>query len=268
MTMISTRILTIGHFEPPRIGLQTMDREMVLKHPEYASGISDAELVKESLEFCDKELSAFGSMDFDSDSEVCCQRSETFIRELVSRFQRFLPDLGYTAQHINGGAFRQVSIDEWRELGGDGNPICDWHEGIGYVVYDDIAKERHIARHGSDPLLINTRHKEPFGPTGSVEEFYEGDEVTYLRDTLKEVTKQRDHFYRQFRTAWAALTPQSENEKRGMERVLAILKSKQKDAVDEGNGFGPTWSARNKAFKECAEMLRLALEASSATPTK
>ncbi len=106
------------------------------------------------------------------------------------------------------------------------------------------------------------------GPSGSVEEFYEGDEVAYLRDRLKEVTKQRDHFYNQFRIAWAALTPQSENEKRGMERVLAILDSKRKDAVDEGNGFGPTWSARNKAFKECAEMLRLALNAeASTTPT-
>lgn len=83
----------------------------------------------------------------------------------------------------------------------------------------------------------------------------------YKMPSMDEITKERDHFYSQFRIAWAALTPVSENEKRGMERVLAILRSKQSEAVDEGNGFGPTWSARNKAFKECAEMLRLALEA-------
>lgn len=59
----------------------------------------------------------------------------------------------------------------------------------------------------------------------------------------------------------------SENEKRGMERVLAILRSKQSQAVDEGNGFRPMWSARNKAFKECAEMLRLALEAEAPPKT-
>lgn len=58
---------------------------MALKHPEYAHGISDAELMKEALEFCDEELAGFIGMEYDSDSEVCCQRSDTFIRELVHR---------------------------------------------------------------------------------------------------------------------------------------------------------------------------------------
>lgn len=84
-------------------------------------------------------------------------------------------------------------------------------------------------------------------------------------ESIDLIRTERAHFYKQFQVAWAALTPVSENEKRGMERVLAILRSKQSQAVDEGNGFGPTWSARNKAFNECAEMLRLALEA-EATP--
>lgn len=61
---------------------------MALKHPEYAHGISDEELIKEALEFCDEELSGFNGMEYDSDSEVCCQRSETFIRELVVRARR------------------------------------------------------------------------------------------------------------------------------------------------------------------------------------
>lgn len=60
---------------------------MTLKHPEYASGISDAELIKEAIEFCDEELESFAGMDYDSDSEVCCQRSNTFIRELVLRLE-------------------------------------------------------------------------------------------------------------------------------------------------------------------------------------
>lgn len=86
-------------------------------------------------------------------------------------------------------------------------------------------------------------------------------------ETIDLIKTERDHFYKQLQIAWAALTPVSENEKRGMERVLAILRSKQSQAVDEGNGFGPTWSARNKAFKECAEMLRLALEAEAPPQT-
>lgn len=51
-----------------------------------------------------------------------------------------------TENHVNGGAYRRISVDEWRTLGGDGNPLCDWHEGIGYVVYDDAAKERYRAK--------------------------------------------------------------------------------------------------------------------------
>ncbi len=64
---------------------------MVLQHPKYVSSISNVELVKEALEFCDDELAHFEGMDFDSDSEVCCQRSETFIRELVRRLSTSTP---------------------------------------------------------------------------------------------------------------------------------------------------------------------------------
>lgn len=64
---------------------------MTLKHPEYARGISSAELIKEAIEFCDTELDSFDGMDFDSDSEVCCQRSNTFIRELARRLETATP---------------------------------------------------------------------------------------------------------------------------------------------------------------------------------
>ncbi len=37
--------------------------------------------------------------------------------------------------HVNGGAYRRVSRTEWDRLGGAANKFCDWHEGIGYVVY-------------------------------------------------------------------------------------------------------------------------------------
>ncbi|WP_320196263.1 hypothetical protein RMR10_004445 [Agrobacterium rosae] len=50
------------------------------------------------------------------------------------------------SHHVNGGAFRVVSLDEWRALGGDGNQFCDWHEGIGYVVYDAQAREQYEAK--------------------------------------------------------------------------------------------------------------------------
>jgi hypothetical protein len=58
---------------------------MPLKHPEYAHGISDEDLIKEAIEFCNEELDSFNGMEYDDDSEVCCQRSNTFIRELVVR---------------------------------------------------------------------------------------------------------------------------------------------------------------------------------------
>ncbi len=63
---------------------------MTLKHPEYAHGISNADLIREAMEFCDEELDGFIGMEYDSDSEVCCQRSNTFIRELVKRFSAAL----------------------------------------------------------------------------------------------------------------------------------------------------------------------------------
>jgi hypothetical protein len=48
--------------------------------------------------------------------------------------------------HVNGGAYRRISVEEWRALGGDDNKLCDWHEGIGYVVYDDQALEQYLAK--------------------------------------------------------------------------------------------------------------------------
>lgn len=51
-----------------------------------------------------------------------------------------------SCNHVNGGAYRRVSVEEWRELGGDDNKFCDWHEGIGYVVYDDQAREQYRAK--------------------------------------------------------------------------------------------------------------------------
>lgn len=58
-----------------------------------------------------------------------------------------------------------------------------------------------------------------------------------------------------------ALTPVSENEKRGMERVLAILDRK----IAEGGGMNDDghnrfYSGRWSAFQECAIMLRSALK--------
>jgi len=116
---------------------------MVLKHPEYASGISNSELIKEAIEFCDEELDSFNGMEFDDDSEVCCQRSNTFIRELVLRLAIFVPDANFTPKHVNSGEFRSVTHEEWRQLGGDNNPECDWHEGVGYVVYDEVARQQY-----------------------------------------------------------------------------------------------------------------------------
>ncbi len=56
-----------------------------------------------------------------------------------------------SSSHVNGGAYRIISVDEWRSLGGDENKLCDWHEGIGYVIYDDIAKEQYRAKLAAAP---------------------------------------------------------------------------------------------------------------------
>lgn len=52
--------------------------------------------------------------------------------------------------HVNSGAYRRLSREEWIELGGDDNKQCDWHEGIGYVIYDEIARQEYLnkARQG------------------------------------------------------------------------------------------------------------------------
>ena len=62
-----------------------------LKHPEYAHGISDAELIKEAIEFCNEELDGYEGMEYDDDCEVACQRANTFIRELVRRLEAETP---------------------------------------------------------------------------------------------------------------------------------------------------------------------------------
>ena len=80
-----------------------------LKHPEYAHGISDVELIKEALAFCDEELDAYEGMEYDDDCEVCCQRSNTFIRELVRRFE--MANLAV--------AYSQAEYDEAPRTGSD-----------------------------------------------------------------------------------------------------------------------------------------------------
>ena len=52
--------------------------------------------------------------------------------------------------HINSGAFRRLSRQEWENLGGDDNHECDWHEGLGYVIYDDQARQEYLTK--TNPL--------------------------------------------------------------------------------------------------------------------
>lgn len=89
-------------------------------------------------------------------------------------------------------------------------------------------------------------------------------ELEYARSViaaLQNVEAERDHFRERFFLASAALTPVSEDEKRGMLRVLAILESKKKSGTGPVRGqFGEKWVGRVQAFTECAEMLRLATD--------
>lgn len=94
---------------------------------------------------------------------------------------------------------------------------------------------------------------------------FAADIVGASADRLAEVTKERDHFYNQWRACWAPLTPRSENEKQGFERVLAILKSKLSDGggivgpPDVQRAHNDFYRGRRLAFEECATMLRAAL---------
>lgn len=64
-----------------------------------------------------------------------------------------------------------------------------------------------------------------------------------------------------------ALTPVSENEKRGMQRVLAILDRKMAEGGGSSdNAHARFYRARWMAFSECAMMLRSALAAENADP--
>lgn len=59
-----------------------------------------------------------------------------------------------------------------------------------------------------------------------------------------------------------ALTPVSEDEKRGMQRVLAILDRKiAEGGGSPSDGHNRFYSGRWSAFQECAMMLRSALSA-------
>jgi hypothetical protein len=94
-----------------------------------------------------------------------------------------------------------------------------------------------------------------------------GSVIWRAAEEIERLQRERDHFYKQWRACWAPLTPKSEDERRGLDRVLAILKSKLSDG---GGIVGPSdvqrvhndyYRGRRVSFEECAEMLRLALEA-------
>lgn len=92
--------------------------------------------------------------------------------------------------------------------------------------------------------------------------------IEHLGAELAKTQGERDHFYNQFQSAWAALTPRNEEEKRGYERVLAILKAKLADGggivgmPEVQRAHNDFYRGRRLAFEECATMLRAALSSS------
>lgn len=77
--------------------------------------------------------------------EVLSKLDLEALAELLARAKASVPSATPTppAQQVNSGAFRIVSLEEWNIAGGNQNPECDWHEGIGYVIYDDVARDEH-----------------------------------------------------------------------------------------------------------------------------
>nr|WP_325265949.1 hypothetical protein [uncultured Rhizobium sp.] len=56
-------------------------------------------------------------------------------------------------------------------------------------------------------------------------------------ESIDLIKTERGHLHNQWRACWAPLTPRSENEKQGVDRVLAILKAKLSDG---GGIVGPS----------------------------
>ncbi|WPE22435.1 hypothetical protein [Shinella zoogloeoides] len=94
-----------------------------------------------------------------------------------------------------------------------------------------------------------------------------------MMDETARLRTERDHFYNQFQAARAALTPRSEEEKRGFERVLAILKAKLSDGggivgpSEEQRAHNNFYRGRRMAFEECTIMLTAALKATGTAPS-
>jgi hypothetical protein len=100
---------------------------------------------------------------------------------------------------------------------------------------------------------------------------YAQDIIDDLKKAIDERNAEIDRLRERVRICSGALTPVSENEKRGMQRVLAILDRK----IAEGGGMVSSdvaaverhnahHRARWSAFSECAMMLRSALQRETA----
>ena len=89
----------------------TMGKEYGTIHnplpPNDKHGIPTSELLSEALDFCAEELDPFEYPDYDSDAEMCCQRSNVYIRELIRRFPA---DPAPTAQPVTREEFEALVL--------------------------------------------------------------------------------------------------------------------------------------------------------------
>lgn len=129
---------------------------MALKHPEYAHGISNAELINEAIEFCNDELDGYEGMEYDDDCEVACQRSNTFIRELVRRLELSVstnappaPQMaGYSAEPDFAASIKHTCSEE-----ASNGAACGWMPCTGCYDTEDghpTAHYRHSRIFGCD----------------------------------------------------------------------------------------------------------------------
>lgn len=206
---------------------------MALKHPEYAHGISDAELMKEALEFCDEELAGFIGMEYDSDSEVCCQRSDTFIRELVHRLQLLsaapYPVSAADAGEDKIGPHEQALRDtvepflDWLDQREEGAHIKEVREGL--IGVEDVIPDDHVVL-GAHPRAQKDQGVLTIGHFRRLRDAYDGNDAPADTGAAQSARRKAFEEAAEIADAWTSTTTTS--------TALVIAAAIRQRAEEEG----------------------------------
>lgn len=110
------------------------------------STIPTGELLSEATEFCNEELDRFDGLDFDSDAEVGCQRSATYIRELVRRLSEHREALRpFTAAGADGRGSALPDSDPLAIISANMPDLPSWiAKARGVVTMGDVRRAMNL----------------------------------------------------------------------------------------------------------------------------